>query len=78
MGTSKKDRVYATIKAQILSGDLPAGHKMPPIRLLLEEYSVSYGTLNLVINMLKLEKLIVGYQGDAMYVRHKPGEPPED
>ncbi|GAB7050480.1 hypothetical protein JCM9534A_56060 [Catenuloplanes indicus JCM 9534] len=78
MGTSKKDRVYDAIREKIVSGDLPAGHKMPPIRLLQEEYGVSYGTLNLVINMLKLEKLIVGYQGDAMYVRHKPGEPPED
>lgn len=78
MATSKKDRVYATIKAQILGGDLQAGQKMPSTRLLLEQYSVSYGTLNTVINMLKAEKLLVGYQGDAVYVRHKPGEPPQD
>ncbi|MDR7281165.1 winged helix-turn-helix domain-containing protein [Catenuloplanes atrovinosus] len=78
MATSKKDRVYAAIKAQILSGDLPSGHKMPSTRLLQEQYGISYGTLNTVINMLKAEKLLVGYQGDAVYVRNKPGEPPED
>ncbi len=78
MAVSKKDRVHATIRAQILSGELPAGHKMLSTRLLLEEYGISYGTLNTIINMLKAEKLLVGYQGDGVYVRRKPGEPTEE
>ncbi|MFI5845127.1 GntR family transcriptional regulator [Catenuloplanes sp. NPDC051500] len=78
MAVSKKDRVHTAIRAQILSGELPTGHKMKSTRLLEEEYGVSYGTLNTVINMLKIEKLLVGYQGDGVYVRRKPGEPAED
>ncbi len=77
MAVSKKDRVYATIKAQILSGELPTGHKMESTRQLEEKYGISYGTLNTIVNMLKAEGLLVGYQGDGVYVRKKPGEPDE-
>ncbi len=75
MATSKKDRVYAAIKAQILSGDLPSGHKMPSTRLLQEQYGISYGTLNTVINMLKAEKLLVGYQATPCMSATSPVNP---
>ncbi|WP_033340262.1 winged helix-turn-helix domain-containing protein [Catenuloplanes japonicus] len=78
MGVSKKDRVRLAIRAQILSGELPPGHKMPSTRLLIEQYEISYGTLNTVINMLKAENLLVGYQGEGVYVRHKPGAPADE
>ncbi len=51
---------------------------MPSTRLLIEQYEISYGTLNTVINMLKAENLLVGYQGEGVYVRHKPGAPADE
>jgi GntR family transcriptional regulator len=68
---SKFERLAADIRQQIRTGQLKPGDRLPSISELREEYGVSYGTIRAAMLILKVEKLVVGHPGKAVYVRMK-------
>lgn len=71
---SKHDyqRIYDGIKAQIDSGVLPPGAKLPTKRELAQEYGVSTQPVERALLMLQMDGLVEGRQGKGNFVR-RPG-----
>lgn len=69
MNTPKYERVAATIRAQIKSGELKPGDQLPTTQNLIEQYGVSYGSVRTALLILKAEGLIEGRQGEGVYVK---------
>ncbi|WP_117211125.1 winged helix-turn-helix domain-containing protein [Allorhizocola rhizosphaerae] len=68
---SKFEKLAADIRRQIQAGQLKPGDRLPSVAKLCEEHGVSYGTVRAAMLILKVEKLIVGRPGDALYVREE-------
>lgn len=61
-------QIIADLSARIASGEYPPGTKLPTHRDLASLYSVSTSTAERIYDALKAGGLVVGRQGDAMYV----------
>lgn len=61
-------QIYDNIKNEILSGDAPAGEKLPSLRRLSKELGVSITTTELAYNQLLVEGYIVSRPQSGYYV----------
>jgi len=68
MTAPKYARVAEDIRAQIRSGTLKVGDRLPSTTALIARYQVSYGTVRAAILVLKAERIVEGQQGEAVYV----------
>ncbi|THF63525.1 aminotransferase-like domain-containing protein [Pseudothauera rhizosphaerae] len=67
-------RVIAEALAQgILNGRIDAGSKLPPLRILADELSVTVGTINRAYTEIERQGLVTSRVGDGTYVL-SPGE----
>jgi GntR family transcriptional regulator len=71
MTTPKYERIADAIRAQIKSGQLKPGDKLPSISQLETEYGVSYGSIRGAMLVLKAEGLVRGQPGEGVYVTDK-------
>jgi GntR family transcriptional regulator len=63
-------RIAADLRAQIVSGELPAGARLPTETALMARYGVSRTVAKQAILVLKGEGRVEGRQGSGVYVRH--------
>ena len=61
--------VAELLRRQILSGDLPAGAKLPPLRVLTEQLGVARMTIIQAMNALEEEGLIEKHSGKGTFVK---------
>ncbi|MGC4855044.1 GntR family transcriptional regulator [Micromonospora sp. DT4] len=61
--------IAAELRAQIQSGALPAGAKLPSETKLMQQYGVSRTVAKWAISVLKAEQLVEGRAGSGVYVR---------
>ena len=54
-GTPMYDQLYEQLKKQILSGNIPAGQRLPATRSLASEYHLSRNTVINAYNQLEVE-----------------------
>jgi GntR family transcriptional regulator len=64
------------ITDRIRGGEYPPGTKLPPAREVAGLYGVSMATAQRVMLILKERGVVVGRQGDAVYVAEQPGQRP--
>ena len=69
---SKASRIRELIKSQILSGRLPDGTQLLPVRQLAQLYAVSYLTISPALDQLEQEKLILRVHGRGVFVNYSP------
>ncbi|MEO3750135.1 GntR family transcriptional regulator [Streptomyces sp. B6B3] len=62
-------RIAASIRADIMSGDLAPGEQLPITQQLIERFGVSNQTVQRALQLLKAEGLIVGRSGRGVFVR---------
>ncbi|WP_229399753.1 FadR/GntR family transcriptional regulator [Micromonospora okii] len=74
MNTPKYEQVASAIREQIRSGVLKPGDQLPTTQGLIEQYSVSYGSVRTALLILKAEGLIEGRQGEGVFVRSRDGQ----
>ena len=60
------------LTAAIISGKLSPGSRLPPLRTLCREFSLSIGTVQRGIAVLEARGLVEGRQGSGVYVRPQP------
>lgn len=72
-------QVAADIREQIRSGALPIGQQLPSVRELAGDYSVSTGTIQQALRLLRDAQLVTTWQGRGSFVRRSDmdGEPTE-
>lgn len=70
-GRPRHQQIAAALRAQILSGDLPAGTKLPSTQNLVEAYATSNATIQRALAVLKDEGFISSHVGKGVYVRSK-------
>ena len=70
--TSKAFRIRELIKSQILSGQLPDGCQLLPVRQLAQLYAVSYLTVSHALDQLEQENLILRVHGRGVFVNYSP------
>lgn len=68
-GRSLHARIAADIRAEILSGDLPTGGRLPSTAQLKARFDASNATVQKAVQLLKGEGLLVGRAGSAVTVR---------
>lgn len=77
---SKAARLFwQHLDAQLSSGKLPPGSRLPPERQLAEQFGISRGTVRRVLKHLEAEGRIVGIRGSGTFVQSAPdgqAEPP--
>lgn len=73
---SKSSNIRELIKQRILSGQLPDGTQLPPVRQLAMEYAVSYLTMSHVLDQLEDEQLILRVHGRGVFVNYQPEKLP--
>ena len=74
------EQLYRSLVAEIRSGALPAGTRMPGKRSLAEELSVSVNTVDGAYQMLAAEGYLASRPRSGFYVQEYPalaGRPPE-
>ncbi len=64
-----RQAVIETLRARILSGDLPAGRQMPTLSEIVTEFGVKKDSAQHVIDTLAREGLVVKQHGRGSYVR---------
>ncbi|PZO77988.1 MAG: PLP-dependent aminotransferase family protein [Mesorhizobium amorphae] len=69
-GTAISTQLYSAMRRMILSGDLPAGRRLPSSRTLADELAVSRTTALSAFERLAAEGLIVSRTGSGSYVAH--------
>jgi DNA-binding GntR family transcriptional regulator len=65
-------RIVADIKAQIESGELQPGDKLPTVTELRSHYQASNTAVRNAMLVLRSEGLVEGHQGKGVYVAVKP------
>ncbi len=65
-------QLAATLRAEINSGDLAPGDRVPTEAELSERYSTSRNTVRLALNLLRNEGLLTSQQGRGTFVRTNP------
>ncbi len=66
-GQDKK--IAAAIRAQIMSGDLAPGARLPITQQLMETYGVANQTVQRALKILKDEGFVIGRSGSGVFVR---------
>ena len=66
------DRVYESILAMIVNGDIAVGAKLPTEHVLSEQLEVSRPVLRQALKQLREDELIVSRQGSGSYVKRRP------
>jgi GntR family transcriptional regulator len=80
MGVSKQQRtplylqLYETLRAQVQSGKLPPGGRVPAESALMESYRVSRITVRSALDQMVQAGLIVRQRGRGTFVRRRPPE----
>ena len=67
-GIPKYRQLAEIIRSAIMSGQLQAGSRLPPITRLATQYAVSLGTVRQAMALLDREGLIVSQQGRGTFV----------
>ncbi|MFA6175122.1 MAG: GntR family transcriptional regulator [Phycisphaerae bacterium] len=67
---SEYNRLYNSLRNQILGGHYAAGQKLPPERLLCKDFGVSRITARHAIRLLQEQGLVERFQGRGTYVRN--------
>lgn len=70
---SKFEILAEHLRSQIQSGQLQLGDRLPSIAQLRKQFAVSYGTVRGAMLILKAERLIVGRQGEGVFVASGDG-----
>lgn len=61
-------QLYSQVRTMILSGQLPAGSRLPPTRILCDELSISRSTVVEAVAQLTAEGYVVGQTGRGTFV----------
>jgi DNA-binding GntR family transcriptional regulator len=64
-------QLAALLRAQIESGERPAGSRLPTIMQLADEHSIATATVVKALRILKREGLVVGSTGHGTFVAEK-------
>ncbi len=72
---SKFQKIVDHFASMITSGQLKPGEKLPSTRQIEREFGVSYGSVRGAMLVLKTRGLVIGKQGDGVYVTTDPSEP---
>jgi GntR family transcriptional regulator len=72
MATPLYQQIANDIAAQVRSGVLKPGDRLPTTRQLMEHYGVSETVIRFVMIQLKAERLVYGQQGRGVYVGPEP------
>jgi GntR family transcriptional regulator len=68
-------QLAAILRAQIQSGQLPPGTRLPSVLALAGQYQVAQVTVQKALSILKAEGLIVAYTGYGTFVSEdQPGQ----
>jgi GntR family transcriptional regulator len=62
------EQLAALIRGQILSGEIPAGRRIPSMNDLRQEHGVSNRTVDSAMKVLKREGLVEAEPGKGLYV----------
>lgn len=66
------DQVYEKILTSIITGDFPAGEKLPTEMELCARYGISRPILRQALRQLKADDLVVSRQGSGSFVKRRP------
>lgn len=69
-GTPMYGQLYEQLKKQILSGNIPAGQRLPATRSLASEYHLSRNTVINAYNQLEVEGYVKSVTGSGYYVEN--------
>jgi GntR family transcriptional regulator len=69
---SPSKQIATVLRANIESGELPPGSKLPSERELAERFSVAPQTAREAVKVLKNEGLVIGQAGKGIFVRQTP------
>lgn len=72
------EQLAELIRAQILSGEIPAGRRVPSMRELTQEHGISHRTVDSAMQLLKAEGLIETEAGKGLYVVPEAQRRPRD
>lgn len=72
------EQLASLIRGQIMSGEIPAGRRVPSMRELTQEHGISNRTVDSAMKILKTEGLIEMEPGKGLFVlpasqRHRAG-----
>jgi GntR family transcriptional regulator len=70
-GRPRHQQIAAEIRAQIISGDLPAGSQLPFTRELMAQYEAANQTIQEALKLLKEEGFAEGRKGTGVFVRDR-------
>jgi GntR family transcriptional regulator len=62
------EQLAALIRAQIMSGEIPAGRAVPSMKTLTQEHGISNRTVDSAMKVLKAEGLIETETGKGLFV----------
>jgi GntR family transcriptional regulator len=63
------------IRRQIISGELPVGHKIPSTEELKRAHGASLSAVRQAVNQLKAEGILEGFAGKGVFVAKVPDAP---
>jgi GntR family transcriptional regulator len=69
-------QIIEDVRANILDGTWPPGHKLPSRSELTLTYSVAPATVQKAVAVLEGMGLVYGRQGSGVFVAPRPGDPP--
>lgn len=72
------EQLAAAIRARILSGDIPAGRRVPSQEELIQEHGISVRTVDSAMKMLKAEGLVRTVKGKGLFVTDEAGRRPQE
>src|SRR5262245_62025904 len=67
-GAPGRDAIVARVAAEIAAGRLPAGSRMPPVRVLAHQLGISKNTVSAAYDELAARGLIVSSERDGVFV----------
>lgn len=68
-------KIAAALRADIMSGELPAGAQLPITQALMEQFGVANQTVQRAMQILKEEAFVVGRTGRGVFVRDATLQP---
>ncbi len=71
-GAPGRDAIVARVAAEIAAGRLPAGSRMPPVRVLAHQLGISKNTVSAAYDELAARGLIVSSERDGVFVAAPP------
>lgn len=66
------EQLYSELKKAIISGELPAGSRLPSTRSLASQYSISRNTVVTAYNQLYVEGFVTSRPGSGFYIEQIP------